>query len=349
LVEAKVSVDRVQGFLLEPEKRPVPAYPLKKTGAWMHKATLVWEGAIKRKPASAEALIRPLPPTLLQRSYDCVRELGGKVLVTITCGRVGEPPVAPVVPLSSQLSVTGNPLLARTNSASSVATTATGAAKPAAPKPTAAPPLTEDEFLSIVREAHVIEAEKVIADLEQELVRFHKPSTFGADGEALDAGSAESPLMRASSFVESEDVGMRGVISPADSERSGPGTPLPAGAGKDARVLTLSRVSLQARAGQLISVVGPVGSGKSSLLSALLGDMRYFTVFATELFECRLNNFILLQVLLWQRGCVRKHRLRRTGGLHPELYAERQHRIRQPLRRSSVPTDPGDVCAAPGY
>jgi ATP-binding cassette, subfamily C (CFTR/MRP), member 1 len=33
-------------------------------------------------------------------------------------------------------------------------------------------------------------------------------------------------------------------------------------------------VSLEVRAGEVVAVVGPVGSGKSSLLQALLGQLR---------------------------------------------------------------------------
>ncbi|KAJ1439399.1 pdr transporter [Ochromonadaceae sp. CCMP2298] len=49
LVEAKVSVDRVQSFLLESEKQPIPTFPLRSTGALLDRSTLVWESAVKRK------------------------------------------------------------------------------------------------------------------------------------------------------------------------------------------------------------------------------------------------------------------------------------------------------------
>lgn len=44
LVEAKVSVDRVESFLLESEKELVPEFPLKRAGVMMNKASLVYEG-----------------------------------------------------------------------------------------------------------------------------------------------------------------------------------------------------------------------------------------------------------------------------------------------------------------
>jgi ABC-type multidrug transport system fused ATPase/permease subunit len=43
LVEAKVSIDRVQSFLLEPERELVLSHPLKKPGVLMKKTTLIWD------------------------------------------------------------------------------------------------------------------------------------------------------------------------------------------------------------------------------------------------------------------------------------------------------------------
>jgi len=43
---------------------------------------------------------------------------------------------------------------------------------------------------------------------------------------------------------------------------------------KDEEEATLANLSMDVRRGQLVAVVGIVGSGKSSLLSALLGDMK---------------------------------------------------------------------------
>lgn len=40
------------------------------------------------------------------------------------------------------------------------------------------------------------------------------------------------------------------------------------------RLLTLARISFEAKQGELIAIVGQVGSGKSSVLGGLLGDMK---------------------------------------------------------------------------
>jgi ABC-type molybdenum transport system ATPase subunit/photorepair protein PhrA len=38
-------------------------------------------------------------------------------------------------------------------------------------------------------------------------------------------------------------------------------------------VITITRINIQVKKGELLSIVGQVGSGKTSLLSALIGDM----------------------------------------------------------------------------
>lgn len=293
LVEAKVSVDRVQSFLLEAEKRPIPAYPLKKTGALMQKATLVWEAGVKRRADADAASTSNKAPnkTILQHGIAAVKACSNRVLVTITCGRLGSSISSTTV--NNQLSPTANPMLNRVHSNTSlVSTTSTTSATAAGVKKAAliAPPLNEEEFLSIVREAHVVEAERIITDLETELAEYRN-STSGSSSAATEV---VQPLLHATaSFVDRDalyhaDEGGDGagdttMISFDQTPHSRSSSPMPTGTGKDVRVLTLSRINLQARAGQLISVVGAVGSGKSSLLSALLGDMRYslfyFSVF----------------------------------------------------------------------
>lgn len=49
LVEAKVSVDRVQGFLLEPERELVSSKGLKVPGLFMQSSTLIWDGQSTKK------------------------------------------------------------------------------------------------------------------------------------------------------------------------------------------------------------------------------------------------------------------------------------------------------------
>ena len=286
-----MSVDRVQGFLLEGEKKPISAYPLRKTGALLHKATMVWESGVKRKHNSSSESAKKAPKvTMLQRAVTAMKETGSQALATVTCGRYGTS--AGVVGFNSQLSPTSNPMITRSNSNVSVASVnSDGKPKPAAvaPVPSKAPaePLSEAEFLSIVSEAHALESERVIIELEKELATYRRTATVDntstlsgkySDNASLDSSANGGALFHTSSFAS--DIGMleQDEKSPRSDPDSRAGSPNPNGApteaGKHARVLTLSRINLQARAGQLVSVVGAVGSGKSSLLSALLGDMR---------------------------------------------------------------------------
>ena len=42
---------------------------------------------------------------------------------------------------------------------------------------------------------------------------------------------------------------------------------------REDNVVTLKNINLEVKQGELVAIVGPVGSGKSSLLLALLGEM----------------------------------------------------------------------------
>jgi ABC-type multidrug transport system fused ATPase/permease subunit len=42
---------------------------------------------------------------------------------------------------------------------------------------------------------------------------------------------------------------------------------------REDHVVTLKNINLEVKQGELVAIVGPVGSGKSSLLLALLGEM----------------------------------------------------------------------------
>lgn len=278
-------MDRVQGFLLESEKKPVTAYPLRKTGALLHKATLVWEAGVKRKPGTETAPKAPAL-TMFQFLLVTVKAYASAGLATVTCGRFGTPLGDGNQQASSGATV--NPMMSRSNSNTSLVSNASAkstvpASAGGGPK-IAAAPLSEEEFLSIVREAQVIDAERVIVDLELELASYHKQARSSNAATPAEGSSDTSselsvspvpnmPLVHASSFMEIPAEDKADIVIDMEPS-SGRGSPVPTGAGRDSRVLTLARINLQARAGQLISIVGPVGSGKSSLLSALLGDMR---------------------------------------------------------------------------
>ena len=54
LVEAKVSIDRVQGFLMEPEREPVSSKSLIEPGLFMTSSTLIWDGKRKSTPSKGK-------------------------------------------------------------------------------------------------------------------------------------------------------------------------------------------------------------------------------------------------------------------------------------------------------
>eukprot|EP00741_Cyanophora_paradoxa_P011330 tig00020554_g10943.t1 len=83
-------------------------------------------------------------------------------------------------------------------------------------------------------------------------------------------GRREAQAPRAGGGAEKGGPGQQANGHPAE-EAKGEGKE--AGAGVPAGP-TLRGIDFEAGAGQLVAVVGPVGSGKSSLLSALLGDIR---------------------------------------------------------------------------
>lgn len=64
LVEAKVSVDRIQSFLLEPEKKPVPEQPLTEPGVRFNNATLVYDSIRKRLTKPKSMISNPVVPLL---------------------------------------------------------------------------------------------------------------------------------------------------------------------------------------------------------------------------------------------------------------------------------------------
>ena len=87
-------------------------------------------------------------------------------------------------------------------------------------------------------------------------------------GFAVACGAAGIEALRREQLLEAERV-----IALLESRlRGGGGEPGEATV-PGPRLLAISRASLSAESKQMVAIVGPVGSGKSSLLSALLGDM----------------------------------------------------------------------------
>jgi ATP-binding cassette, subfamily C (CFTR/MRP), member 1 len=85
--------------------------------------------------------------------------------------------------------------------------------------------------------------------------RRKSTTTTATDEEAKDEAAMSASIHSAISSAYSEESGASGA------------------AGKGTGIITLQNITCQIKPSQLVAVVGAVGSGKSSLLSAILGEM----------------------------------------------------------------------------
>ena len=244
MVEAKVSVDRVQSFLLENEKKSVTPEPLWLNGVQFDSATLVYEGVQNRMKKPESELNAKLAPDNAE---------------------VNE--VAPTPNGIWELAKARIPFLKSSKD-------------PSASKVEA---MTELEFELVVRRAQVRIAENHIHYLEKASTFLHQEATDnlkeendGTVQDGVDNGaksdtrrlSIRSTLretkqsrLKSSNSVELTTVNEKETVEGSVEED------------EEDNILTLYRVSMAAQMGSLLCIVGKVGSGKSSCLNALLGDM----------------------------------------------------------------------------
>eukprot|EP00605_Chrysophyceae_sp_TOSAG23-4_P001356 GSChrysophyteH1.ASY1.ANO1.1476.1 assembled CDS len=201
LVEAKVSVERVESFLLEKEFYPVPEAPLTEPGVDMKNATLLWDGAA---------------------NYGMTRMHRKRAAPTVAAFSPSKAGVAssdsPRYSLSGERGSRG---MAKEDKI----TKEQEAVKYAE--------YTDAEYEGIISQAIAEVSAQKIAELEAE-----------EQEQKLSSRSSSDPVLPE---IES-------------SEKS--------------RILALSHVTLAVEQSSLVAVIGTVGSGKSSLISAILGDMR---------------------------------------------------------------------------
>jgi ATP-binding cassette, subfamily C (CFTR/MRP), member 1 len=252
IVEAKVSVDRVGSFLLEQEKKPVTSDPLWLNGVQFDSATLVYE-SVQNKMSKPES------------------ELNTKLSSVPTTTTTETPPPGPLSTLASKL-----PCLKRSTAA-------------AAPEKTH---LSELEFELVVRRAQVRIAESHIHYLEQAGNLLHDGGGGGEEEskgqiaaleEELSGSKADDRRLSIRSSLRKTSANLKqskdkdgNVITPMEQVAE-EGEPEGEEGGQvqeeEDKILTLYRVSMAAQTGNLLCIVGKVGSGKSSCLNALLGDM----------------------------------------------------------------------------
>lgn len=277
IVEANVSIKRVQDFLLESEKCPVTTYPLRSTGVLLKKATMVWESAVKRPPQE-DAMVKRPPLTFCGYLILAGRWLWERVLRLlhiVSCGRFDRTSMRRAAE-NNTLGAGSNPMITRISSNTSIASS-TGSGKGAAAAAEAGPPLSEEEFLNIVREAQLLEAEQHIIVLEREL-REARKKLRQVSNSSTHGGLQAAVTIDAVAAEEDDGIDDDATAAAAESMLSPLNNPYidrPFLTSSQARVLTLSRIDMYGTSGQLIAIVGQVGSGKSSVLSSLLGDLRY--------------------------------------------------------------------------
>lgn len=263
LVEARVSVDRVQSFLLQVERVPVASYPLKKVGVLLDSATLVWEGAVQRfsnllQLRNRHTSLSPGNNTgLISRILQPIKEFINKGLGFISCNRIALS--------TAHISVNNS---------------------------TSEPPkvLSDEEMDLLIKDAVIVDSEAVIRELEKELKMYRKYNTLDYtsnsdeaeedDNDNIISSGDNSPItgmiMMSTNNVDPHSI--RKLLLPSDSISSSSKLISPNnntnGESENKRLLTLSRVCLYAERGHLVSIIGQVGSGKSSLLNGLLGNLR---------------------------------------------------------------------------
>ncbi|KAG2075298.1 ABC protein [Suillus decipiens] len=118
--------------------------------------------------------------------------------------------------------------------------------------------------LTPVFRAELISGDTLVIDQDQEFALLTKDATFEWESHGKESGEAfSSKGARRGGPTRKKD---RSVKEDPAKEKPAPG--------KDAPLFQVKDVTMTIPRGQLVAVVGPVGSGKSSLLQGLIGEMR---------------------------------------------------------------------------
>ena len=263
IVEARVSVDRVQSFLTETDKVPVPCDPLTNPGIYFSNATLVYE-SIKQK------LIKPTSELSVTEKCTMIRDVSSPEVIQAEQSSV-------VLVLVKGWSLVWSGV----KYAATFCWTCFCGKSPLSAPAKAASNMSDIEFELLVRRAQVEAAEKRLVEFEKE----HHMHQMGdlSENEQSDlnrrqssrGGRRKKALHNVLEEEGSEGEGEKGlaVTSPLhNGEGKGGEVELAtraAGGGEEGgqrgvgeRVLTLFRVSMQAQRGSLLCIVGRVGSGK---------------------------------------------------------------------------------------
>ncbi|KAG1828571.1 ABC protein [Suillus variegatus] len=120
--------------------------------------------------------------------------------------------------------------------------------------------------LTHVFHAELISGDTLVIDKDQKPALLVKDATFEWESFAKDSGHALSLKTGTPGDGSSPKGKDRSVTEDMKMEKSVPG--------KEAPLFKVKNVTMTIQRGQLVAIVGPVGSGKSSLLQGLIGEMR---------------------------------------------------------------------------
>lgn len=283
------AVERVQSFLLEVEKQPVPTAPLDTTGVVIHQGTFVWERSSKAAKNLAKAATNAASLTTTQKLTN-LKESFEAYVTSSKHWWFGDSNGANSRSVAShgdiQLSPRGrnsNPL--HYNSSSNLGqfnaepVTPYTALFPQPPLPTGPElnALDDEQFNELIVRAQLYEAEAHIEELEEVLTRSLHPTAHNAElnkpPHEDDNNDNHGPLLKnANSNEEASLIRISSQVSRV-SDRNSTSAPVTIATGGE-RLLTLSRFNFAMQPGDLIAVVGQVGAGKSSIIGAILGDMK---------------------------------------------------------------------------
>ncbi|KAG1903686.1 ABC protein [Suillus fuscotomentosus] len=122
------------------------------------------------------------------------------------------------------------------------------------------------QWLAHVFRVELISEDTLVTDKDQEPALLTKDATFEWESHAKDSGEAfSSKGARSGGPLRGKDRGVKEDMA-KEKEKPAPG--------KDTPIFQVKNVTMTIPRGQLVAVVRPVGSGKSSLLQGLLGEMR---------------------------------------------------------------------------
>jgi ABC-type multidrug transport system fused ATPase/permease subunit len=297
VIEARVSIDRISSFLLQPEYQPIPSYPLKKPGILLENASLVWESAIQKwyltqLTRNGNQLTSSVKPTVFQQMITPLQEQAKEsfknTIAWISCGKI----------------IIFSPSSSTPSSSSST--------------PNSVKVLSEEEMNLLIKEALLMDAETLVRELQTELKKYQKYQTldyYHENDDDDDEGEAnERSQLIASDYLNSLNNRNINPYSTSDESSyykisfdqfggSSKGNEKKKEDKKESKkglinddnnsmksvkdkgtnvidkversLLTLAHINLFSYEGQLISIIGQVGSGKSSLLNSLLGNLRY--------------------------------------------------------------------------